>query len=175
MTNDGTRTVTTPCLDPLIARAGPFLVAAGLATMALATLLEGSQGLRISRLSLPFLVGTIFTPNRRRAMAVGFVLYLAGGFLFAGLYWLVFRVIGGASWWLGGLLGLGHGLFLLTAVMPVLPFIHPRMAAEHDGPCGAHGVEPPGFLGLNYGYPTPATTLVAQVIYGAILGGLFPG
>jgi hypothetical protein len=152
-----------------------FVVAAGLATTALATLLEGAQGLRISRLSLPFLVGTAFSDDRRRAMAIGFAFYLVGGFLFAGLYWLVFAVTGLAGWWEGALLGLFHGLFLLVAVMPVLPFIHPRMAAEHDGPKGVRGIEPPGFLGLNYGYATPVSTLVAQAIYGAILGGLFPG
>lgn len=154
---------------------GHFVVAAGLATAALATLLEGAQGLRISRLSLPFLVGTAFSPERRPAMAWGFVFYLIGGFLFAGLYWLAFRVTGWSGWWQGALLGLFHGLFLLVAVMPVLPFIHPRMAAEHDGPLGVQGIEPPGFLGLNYGYATPLSTLVAQAIYGAILGGLYPG
>lgn len=164
-----------PCLDALAAGFGSFVVAAGLATAALATLLEGSQGLRISRLSLPFLVGAMFSANRRTAMAVGFVVYLAGGALFAALYWLSFAAMGEAGWFVGALLGLGHGLFLLTAVMPILPFIHPRMAVEHEGASRAHGLEPPGFLGLNYGYATPLTTLLAQAIYGAILGSLFPG
>ena len=58
------------------------LVAGGLATMALATILEGSQGLRWSRLSLPFLVGTMLVGDRSRAMVVGFAVYLFGGWLF---------------------------------------------------------------------------------------------
>lgn len=163
------------CLDEFIAGGGRFLAAGGLATLSLATLLEGSQGLRISRLSLPFLMGAAFTDDRRTAMALGFAFYLTGGFVFAALYWLVFAVLGTGTWWLGALLGIGHGLFLLAVIMPILPLIHPRMAAEHDGPSRAHGLEPPGFLGLNYGYATPVTTLMAQAIYGAILGGLFPG
>lgn len=154
---------------------GHFIAAAALATMTQATLLEGSQGLRISRLSLPFLLGTVFSDERRSAMTIGFALYLVGGFLFAGIYWLAIAVIGVDGWGIGALLGLGHALFLLAAVMPVLPFIHPRMAAEHDGPLAAHGIEPPGFLGLNYGFATPLMTVIAHVIYGAILGGLFPG
>lgn len=162
-------------LDPQIAGWGRFLVAGILATMALATLLEGSQGLRISRLSLPFMVGTMFSPRRRPAMAAGFVIYLLGGLVFSGFYWLVFAVLGVGTWWLGGLLGLGHGLFLLTVVLPLLPFVHPRMAAEHDGPTRAHGIEPPGFLALNYGFATPLTTLAAQAVYGIILGSLYPG
>jgi hypothetical protein len=31
------------------------------------------------------------------------------------------------------------------------------------------------FLGLNYGYRTPLTTLVAQMSYGLVLGAYLPG
>jgi len=157
----------------LIAWLERFAVAGGLATLALATLQEGCRGLRLSRLSLPFLVGTAFTDDRRRAMAVGFLLYLAGGLVIAAGYWLAFAVTGLSGWWRGALLGVVHALFLLVAVVPVLPFVHPRMASEHDGPATAHGIEPPGFLALNYGYATPLVTVIAQAAYGAILGALF--
>jgi hypothetical protein len=46
------------------------------------------------------------------------------------------------------------------------------MASEYDGPRTKHVLEPPGFLGLNYGYATPLTTLLAQAVYGTTLGGL---
>ena len=32
-------------------------------------------------------------------------------------------------------------------------------------------LEPPGFMGLNYGRGTPLTTLLGQILYGATLGG----
>jgi hypothetical protein len=32
-------------------------------------------------------------------------------------------------------------------------------------------LEPPGFLAMNYGYGTPVTTLLGQIVYGATLGG----
>jgi hypothetical protein len=57
--------------------------------------------------------------------------------------------------------------------MPLLPFIHPRMASEYDGATRIKQLEPPGFMGLNYGYRTPATALAGQALYGAVLGG-FP-
>jgi hypothetical protein len=57
--------------------------------------------------------------------------------------------------------------------MPMLPFIHPRMASEYDGASAIRLLEPPGFMGLNYGYRTPATTLVGQAMYGTVLGA-FP-
>jgi len=39
-----------------------------LATVAMTTILQGAQGMRLSRLSLPFLAGTFFTGNRRWAV-----------------------------------------------------------------------------------------------------------
>ena len=64
-----------------------------------------------------------------------------------------------------------HGLFLLVSALPLLPFIHPRIASEYHGATVKWQLEPPGFLALNYGYGTPLTTLLAQIVYGAVLGG----
>jgi hypothetical protein len=148
-----------------------FLLWGLIATVAMTTILEGSQGLGLSRLSVPFLVGTLFTPRRDRAMVLGFVAYVIGGWFFAMLYFLLFASLGVATWWLGGLVGLLHGLFLLVAALPLLAYAHPRMASEHDGPAQSYVLEPPGFLGLNYGRRTPLTTLLGQAVYGATLGG----
>ena len=140
------------------------------ATVAMTTVMYGSQGLGYSRLSLPFLLGTCFSTNRRWATVLGFALYTLGGWAFALLYFLTFFHLGLATWWLGGLLGALHGLFLLVALLPVAPYVHPHMASEYDGSTDQRTLEPPGFLGLNYGHRTPVTTLVAQTLYGAVLG-----
>jgi len=55
-------------------------------------------------------------------------------------------------------------------VLPLLSYMHPRLASEHDGPASGFRLEPPGFMGLNYGRGTPLTTLLAQTIYGLTLG-----
>jgi hypothetical protein len=143
-----------------------------LATVAMTTVLQGAQGLGLSRLSLPFLAGTFFTGDRRRAVVLGFVLYTLGGWLFTFAYFLLFASLGLHTWWFGALAGLLHGLFLLVAVLPLLPYLHPRIASEYDGPTELRQLEPPGFVGLNYGLPTPLTTLLGQTVYGATLGGL---
>lgn len=145
------------------------------ATVAMTTILYGSQGLGLSRLSLPFLAGTFVTGNRHRATLIGFVIYLVGGFLFAFFYYLAMAQLGVANWWIGALLGSLHALFLLTTVLTVLPHVHPRMATEYDGPSGQRRLEPPGFLGLHYGYRTPLSTVVGHAVYGAILGLGFAG
>jgi hypothetical protein len=142
-----------------------------IATVAMTTILESSQGLGLSRLSLPFLMGTLLTSQRDRAAIIGFIAYLIGGWIFALLYFLFFASVGIATWWFGALLGFLHGLFLLGCVLPLLPYAHPRMASEHDGPDRNYILEPPGFFGLNYGQRTPLTTLLGQTIYGLVLGG----
>src|SRR3712207_9262274 len=74
-----------------------------LATVAMTTILQGAQGLGLSRLSLPFLAGTFFTGDRRLAVIVGFAFYVVGGWLFAFLYFLLFASLGLYAWWLGAL------------------------------------------------------------------------
>ena len=50
---------------------GRLLLWGLVATTAMTTILQGSQGLGLSRLNLPFLAGTLFTPNRSRAVVIG--------------------------------------------------------------------------------------------------------
>jgi hypothetical protein len=71
----------------------------------------------------------------------------------------------------GPLAGLVHGVFLLVTALPLLPFVHPRMASEYHGATTIRQLEPPGFLAMNYGYGTPLSTLLGQILYGATLGG----
>jgi hypothetical protein len=151
----------------------PRLLLWGLiATVVMTSVLEGSQGLGLSRLSLPFLVGTMFTAHRNKAVVIGFIVYVLGGWVFAMLYFLFFASIGRVSWLLGALIGALHGVLLLVGALPLLAYAHPRMASEHDGPRDSFLLEPPGFCGLNYGRRTPLTTLLGQTLYGAALGGL---
>src|SRR5919197_1913781 len=141
-----------------------------IATVVMTSILEGGRGLGFSRMSLPFLVGTFFVANRKWAMILGFIIYIIGGWLFAFLYYFLFASVGIYTWWFGALAGLLHGLFLLVAALPLLPFVHPRMVSEYHGASTVRQLEPPGFLGMNYGYATPVSTLLGQVLYGATLG-----
>ena len=149
-----------------------MLIWALLATTVMTTVLQGAQGLGLSRLSLPFLVGTFFTDDRRWAVIVGFAIYVTGGWIFAFLYFLLFASVGLYTWWFGMIVGILHGLFLLVCGLPLLPYAHPRMASEYEGASMTRQLEPPGFMGLNYGRRTPLTTLAGQALYGAVLGGL---
>ncbi len=141
------------------------------ATAAMSAVMYAARGLGYSRLSLPFLIGTVFTGDRASANAVGAVLYLLGGWLFAFIYYFIFASIGRSGWDIGLLVGAVQGAVLLTMVLPLLPYVHPRMASEYDGPGQRRVLQPPGFLALHYGYRTPLTTIAAHAVFGLILGG----
>jgi uncharacterized membrane protein YagU involved in acid resistance len=140
-----------------------------IATVTMTGIMQAAQGLGLSRMSLPFLFGTWFTDNRAVAMVVGAVFSLIGGWIFALGYLFVFMRLEVTSWWFGPLLGFVHGLFLLLILLPALPYCHPRIATEYDRPTSRRRIEPPGFLGLNYGVNTPLVTLIAQTAYGGVL------
>jgi uncharacterized membrane protein YagU involved in acid resistance len=124
-------------------------------------------------MSLPFMLGTMLTPDRDRAHLVGFLFHLFNGWWLAFIYAAAFESWGQVSWWLGASIGLVHALFVLSAIMPLMPAIHPRMASEQRGPTATRGLEPPGFFALNYGHRTPISVLVSHLLYGAILGAFY--
>ena len=139
-------------------------------TVALTTLLAGGQALGLTRMSFPFMLGTMLTANRDRATAVGFGLHFLNGWLFAFIYTAAFESWGRVAWWLGSLIGVVQALFILGVAMPLLPALHPRMASEQQGPTPTMQLEPPGFLALHYGRRTPLAVLLAHIAYGALLG-----
>jgi hypothetical protein len=141
-------------------------------TLVLTTLLQGASALGLTRIDLPFLLGTAFSGDRVRAKALGYGLHFVAGLIFAVIYFAIFSAIGHSGWWLGAIFGALHGLFAATAlVSTLLPLVHPRMATPLSAAGSSPLLEPPGFLMLNYGARTPLITLVVHIAYGAIVGG----
>ncbi len=141
-------------------------------TIVLTSALRAGSELRLTRMDLPLLLGTAFTPDRARAKVVGYAVHFFFGLLFALLYLAVFRALDEASWWLGALLGVAHALFAGSALVAILlPAVHPRMGTELTAATSSPLLEPPGFMAMNYGHRTPIVALLAHVVYGAIVGG----
>jgi hypothetical protein len=141
-------------------------------TLVLTTLLRAASELGLTRMDLPFLLGTAVTDDRVRAKAIGYALHFAFGLLFALAYYAVFVVIDRSGFLLGAVFGLVHALFAGTALVNVLlPVVHRRMGTGFDAAGSAPLIEPPGFLLLNYGVQTPTATIVAHIAYGALVGG----
>jgi hypothetical protein len=150
-------------------------IAGGFAgTLVLTTALRAGNELGLTRIDLPFLLGTAFVRDRTRAKALGYVLHFLVGFTFALIYYAVFLAIGRSGWWLGATFGLVHGVFSGTALVnTLLPLVHPRMGTRSTAAPSVALLEPSGFLMLNYGTQTPLVSLVAHVAFGTIVGGFF--
>lgn len=139
-------------------------------TVVLTSIMSGCRSLGFTRMDLPFMLGTIFTPNRDKAKWIGFFVHLLNGWALAFVYIAAFQSSGLWTWWFGAAIGFVHAMFVLLVGMRLLPGMHPRMADELRGPDPTRQLEPPGYLALNYGRGTPATTILAHIVYGSILG-----
>jgi hypothetical protein len=141
-------------------------------TLVLTTGLRAANELGLTRVDLPFLLGTAVTRDRARAKALGYLLHLAAGETFALVYYAIFAALDTSGWLLGALLGLLHGIVSATALVNILlPVVHPRMGSALSAADSSPLLEPPGFLLLNYGRGSPIATLFAHIAYGAIVGG----
>jgi hypothetical protein len=139
-------------------------------TLVLTTVLGAATELHLTRMDLPFLLGTAVTANRTRAKAIGYVAHFMMGLIFALIYFALFRALGRHEWWLGAIFGLGHGVFATTVLINVLlPLVHPRMGTPVSDATTVALLEPPGFLARNYGPQTATATLLAHILYGTVI------
>jgi hypothetical protein len=140
------------------------------ATVVLTTVMAASRPIGLTRMDIPFILGTLFTSNRNKAPLLGFLSHLIMGWLFAFIYAAAFVSTNIYAWWFGLAIGFVHGAFILSAGMQIIGSFHPRMAQAYRGPTPTRQLEPPGFFSLNYGKGTPLVTMLAHMLYGVILG-----
>ncbi len=143
------------------------------ATIVLTIIMAVSKPLGISRMDIPFLLGTMLTSNRNRAPFYGLLLHIFIGFVFAFLYAALIESTGIKTWWFGTLIGLFHGAFVLSAGLQILGAFHPRMAQPYQGPTPTKQLQPPGFFALNYGRGTPLVTMLAHIVYGTLFAAFY--
>jgi hypothetical protein len=149
----------------------PALAGGFLGTVVMTTMLRAASEFGVTRMDLPFLLGTAFTDRRRPAKVYGYAIHFIIGLVFALGYAAVFAAVGRAGWLLGMLFGVVHASFVATSLVNVLlPIVHPRIGTPETGANEIALLEPPGFMMLNYGRNTFLVTLVAHAAYGAIIG-----
>jgi hypothetical protein len=148
----------------------PALAGGFVGTLVLTTVLRTASEFHLTRMDLPFLLGTAITADRVGAKAIGYLAHFVLGQIFALGYYALFLALGRHDWWLGALFGLGHGLFAGTVLINVLlPLVHPRMGTQFSAAGTVALLEPPGFMGRNYGLGTPTVSLLAHVAYGTCI------
>jgi uncharacterized membrane protein YagU involved in acid resistance len=152
---------------------GSILLWGFAATLVLTTAIVTAQALGLTRIDMPFILGTMITSDRDKAKLIGYLGHIINGWLFAVIYALYFEELHRATWWLGAAAGALQGVVVVAALLPLLPAIHPRMVSDFRGPEPARLLEPPGFLAVNYGRITPLITIAAHTLYGAIIGAFY--
>lgn len=152
---------------------GSWILWGFVATIVLTTISSSTQGLGLTRMNFPYMLGTILTSDRDKAKLYGFFIHVAIGWLFSLVYVLIFQSLGRAGWWRGAVIGIIHGFSVLIVIMGLLPGLHPRMASEQHGPEAQNMLEPPGFLALHYGMRTPIAIIISHAVFGAILGAFY--
>src|SRR4029077_13155388 len=78
------------------------------ATAVLTTLMAGSEGLGVTRMNIPHMLGTMVTPNRDRAKVYGAALHFLNGWAFSIFYVAAFHAAHIFTWWFGMMIGLAH-------------------------------------------------------------------
>jgi len=140
-------------------------------TLVLTTMLRVAAEVGVTRMDLPFLLGTSVSDRRRRAKVYGYIAHFILGLLFALGYAVIFDATGRSGWVIGLFLGAVHATFVATTLVTViLPIVHSRMGTPETAADEIALIEPPGFLMLNYGRSTFVVTLFAHMVYGAIIG-----
>ncbi|HWC17263.1 MAG TPA: hypothetical protein VG498_09615, partial [Terriglobales bacterium] len=76
------------------------------ASLALVATESIAQGLGLTRLNLPLILGSAITSDRDRARALGIGLHIAMGWLFSFVYVIAMNLLGGPNWYRGTLIGL---------------------------------------------------------------------
>jgi len=69
------------------------LVGGLVGTLVLTTMLRAASELGLTRMDIPFLLGSAVTADRIRAKAIGYALHFGFGLIFALAYYVVFNVI----------------------------------------------------------------------------------
>jgi len=146
-----------------------IIIGGFVATVVLTTIMAICKPMGLSRMDIPFILGTLFTGNRNKAPFYGLLSHMVVGLIFALLYAAVFESLKSSHWWIGIVGGFIHGLFVLSAGLQIVSAFHPRMANSFQGPTPTKQLQPPGFFALNYGKGTPIVTMIAHVVYGYLL------
>lgn len=149
-----------------------ILIAGGLASTAMVLVFGLGRALGATRLSVPLLLGTAITPDRRQARRLGVALLLAYGWALSPLFARMLASSRHTGLEAGVVVGLALGLLILVAAPAALPMLHPRMASPARGALAGRGLVPPGWLALHYGGGTAVVTLLAHAAYGGVLGAL---
>jgi hypothetical protein len=161
----------------------PALVAGLAATLVMTAMMTMSSAAGMTRMpSMPLVMGSMMTGDPARARRLGGMIHyvLMGTIIFGLAYAALFSAFGTASALTGILVGAVHGLIVGAVGMPMMPTMHPRMAAPSDSDTpavdlsgGTVTLSAPGFFAFRWGAMTPVGLVAGHVVYGLVLALIY--
>lgn len=152
------------------------LTAGAAGTIALTLVIRGSRLLGLTRMPrFRDVVGSTIAEDRDAIRVLGRVGHFTFGTVAVGpIYGMVFDRVDSASWTVGLVAGLVHGVVAELVFLPLLSRLHPTMsgrrsgtpAEDPDGPAADVVPAPGGPLGLRWGALTPLIILLGHAAYG---------
>ncbi|MEU3199388.1 hypothetical protein [Streptomyces sp. NPDC006996] len=145
---------------------GPALLAGLAGTVAMTAAMMMGRVMGMTSMDIALISGGMLSGDERRARLIGMGIHVVvmGTVVFGLLYAAVFHWFDSASWLVGLVTGLIHGLVVGAMAMPMMAAVHPRMRGTGDG----FRLDTPGFMGVRYGKGTPMGLLVGHAIYGVV-------
>lgn len=169
---------------------GAALVAGFAGAVAMSLVMAAGRAARLTSMPpMPVILGSMMAARRNIIRPIGLVLHyvVLSTFVFGLIYAALFTAFDSASWWVGALIGLVHGVLVGAIAMPMMPAVNPRMRREpamaHAGggppqtiverPGGTIELTAPRFMGRGYGAMTPAGLVIAHIVYGIVVATVY--
>jgi hypothetical protein len=78
-----------------------LIVGSLLGTLVMTALMEAAQAARLTRMSIPFMLGAVVSERRTVIRVAGSATHLVNGLIFAFAYALLFESLDRSDWWIG--------------------------------------------------------------------------
>lgn len=124
------------------------------------------RAMEMTRLSMSALLGSMLAePDTTEARSVGMGLHLIVGALLGVAWVYTMALFNWAATWLSGMLWGGFISLLALLMISSIGVVHPKIRDGRE--------EDPGTAGENLGKMTPFAIVVAHLVFGLVLGGMY--
>lgn len=157
---------------------GAALLSGLVGTLVMTAMMTMSKAAGMSDMPpMPLVMGSMVDGDRRRALAMGTLAHyvVMGTVVFGLVYAALFTAFDNDAWWIGAVVGAVHGVLVGAIFMPMMPSMHPRMAAVGEvgstvdtDERGEVVIRSPGFFGKDWGGMTPAGLVMGHAVYGLV-------
>ena len=119
---------------PLVVSIRDAIIAGSTGRMAMILLIYGGPLLRLPRIDVVGLLGSVAAPNKESAITLGGAIHFALGIFFALIYAALWSLgVGSATWWWGILFGGVHGIVVILLLLVAMRR-YPQLSTHFSTP-----------------------------------------